>query len=291
MADCKTCDDKDCSAKEMNPGESSQDFLDRQALNARMCEIKHKVIVLSGKGGVGKSTVAVNLAVALTRKNQKVGLMDVDVHGPSVPKLLSLEGSVPNVEEKIIYPVGFGDGLGVMSIGFMLRHRDDAVIWRGPMKISLIKQFLKDVQWGKRDFLIIDSPPGTGDEPLSVVQLVPDIDGAVIVTTPQDIALSDVRKSITFCRKVNLPVLGVVENMSGFICPHCGKEAALFKTGGAEEMAREMEVPFLAKLPMDPEVMESSDEGTPFASKETDSPVMKVFSPVVETVLSLTDKS
>ncbi|MDO9541428.1 MAG: Mrp/NBP35 family ATP-binding protein, partial [Kiritimatiellia bacterium] len=205
-------------------------------MQERLEQIKHKIIVLSGKGGVGKSTVAVNVAVSLTLAGKRVGLLDVDIHGPSIPKMLDLEDTRISVRDEIMLPVE-KDGLKVMSIGFLLQNRDDAVIWRGPMKMGVIKQFLKDVDWGELDYLVIDSPPGTGDEPLSVCQLVKNADGAVIVTTPQDVATNDVRKSINFCRQLNLPVLGVVENMSGFVCPKCGELTAIFKTGGGERMA------------------------------------------------------
>ncbi len=281
MTDCKTCGDTECGAPKIEGSENSKEAQEQQALNARMCKIKHKIIVMSGKGGVGKSTVAVNLASALAEGGSKVGLMDVDIHGPSVPGLLGLTGMAPKVENNTIVPIGFGSGLHVISIGFMLQNQDDAIIWRGPMKISVIKQFLKDVQWGELDYLIVDSPPGTGDEPLSVCQMIPNIDGAVIVTTPQKIAISDVRKSVTFCNKLSLPVLGVIENMSGIICPDCGKDIKLFKSGGAEEMAGQMEIPFLGRLPMEPAIMEASDEGIPFILNNTDSPAKDEFRKII----------
>jgi len=229
-----------------------------------MSRIRHKIVVLSGKGGVGKSTVAVNLAMTLVLTGRRVGLLDVDIHGPSVPKLLGLETTGVQMEGDMIAPIRYGENLKVMSLGFLLRNHDDALIWRGPMKMGVIKQFLTEVNWGALDYLIVDSPPGTGDEPLSVCQLVDHPDGAIIVTTPQDLALMDVRKSITFCQQLQLPVLGVVENMSGFVCPKCGEVTEIFKSGGGEAMAQDMNVPFLGRVPIDPAIAQACDEGKPF---------------------------
>ena len=217
-------------------------------IRGRMSRIKHKILVLSGKGGVGKSTVAVNLAISLTLAGKKGGLLDIDIHGPSIPKVLNLEDATVSSDEQELLPVEMTNNLKVMSIGFLLQEKNSAVIWRGPRKYHMIKQFLKDVRWGDLDFLIIDSPPGTGDEPLSIAQLLEDCTGAVIVTTPQEMALSDVRKGITFCRNLNIKVLGVIENMSGFICPKCGHRTDIFKSGGGEKMAEEMDVPFLGAI-------------------------------------------
>ena len=228
--------------------------------------IRHKIVVLSGKGGVGKSTVAVNLAAALAMAGRTVGLLDIDLHGPSIPTMLKLgDVRLDAVDGKLI-PAGY-EALKVISIGFLLERPEDAVIWRGPMKAGVIKQFVDDVAWGDLDYLVIDCPPGTGDEPLSIVQTLGTCDGAVIVTTPQDVALADVRKSISFCHKMTLPVLGVVENMSGLVCPHCGEVVDVFKTGGGEAMAREMGVPFLGRLPLDPQVVQAGDDGHPFVHR------------------------
>jgi ATP-binding protein involved in chromosome partitioning len=267
------------------PSEGLDSFLDQQALQERLQKIKHKIIVLSGKGGVGKSTVAVNLAAALSAAGKQVGLLDVDIHGPSISKMLHLENTQVQATAEGILPVE-KEGLKVMSIGLLLRNPDDAVIWRGPMKMGVIEQFLKDVDWGELDYLIIDSPPGTGDEPLSVCQLVKDPDGAVIVTTPQDVATSDVRRSITFCRQLALPVLGVVENMSGFVCPKCGEVTNIFKTGGGERMAHDMGVPFLGRLPLDPAIDEAGDDGRPFVLNQR-TQTAKIFKEIVEPILSL----
>ena len=263
------------------------DKMEQEKLDKRLSRIKHKVLVLSGKGGVGKSTIAVNLAVALAAAGKKVGLLDVDIHGPSVPKMLGLENMPLHGTGKSISPLEVGDNLRVMSIGLLLRNTDDAVIWRGPMKMGVIKQFLSDVEWGDLDYLVIDSPPGTGDEPLSVAQLVPDADGAVIVTTPQSVALIDVRKCVTFCKQLNLPVIGVVENMSGFVCPHCGERTEIFKSGGGGEMAADMNIPFLGAIPFDPGVVDAADMGEPYIVKHPESEVGKIFAALAAPLLSL----
>ncbi|MBN1163540.1 MAG: P-loop NTPase [Candidatus Krumholzibacteriota bacterium] len=265
----------------------SETTKDDLLIRKRMKEIGRKVLVLSGKGGVGKSTIAVNLAVVLAAAGKQVGLLDVDVHGPSIPKLLGVEGTPLSGTHQAINPLAVGDNLKVMSIGFLLRSADDAVIWRGPMKYNVIKQFLSDVEWGPLDFLIIDSPPGTGDEPLAVAQLIGDADGALIVTTPQNMALVDVRKCITFCRQISLPVIGVVENMSGFVCPHCGEFTGIFKHGGGEKMAEEMGVPFLGSIPLDPAVVQTSDEGTPYVTDLPHTEAGKIFTSLGERVLKV----
>ena len=260
-----------------------------QQLDERMRLIRHKIVVLSGKGGVGKSTVAANIAVSLALSGKKVGLLDVDFHGPSIPKMLKLEGARATLENECIKPIDKA-GLKVMSIGFMLRDLDDAVIWRGPMKMNVIKQFLKDVDWGKLDYLVIDSPPGTGDEPLSVCQLIKDPAGAVVVTTPQDVATADVRKSINFCHQLGFPVLGVVENMSGFVCPKCGEVTAIFKTGGGQRMAAEMGVAFLGSIPIDPAIGEACDDGAPFVYHHNRTETAKAFERIIAPILALSGK-
>lgn len=285
---CSSCERTDCSAVQQKPDETAEEFKDRQALLKRMCQVKHKILVLSGKGGVGKSTVAVNTAVSLALAGKRVGLLDVDIHGPSIPTLLGLENHRPRTEgESSIIPLDFENKLKVMSIAFFLPSADDAVIWRGPLKMSLIRQFLRDVEWGELDYLIIDSPPGTGDEPLSVVQLIEDASGAIIVTTPQEVALSDVRKSINFCQKVGLRVLGVVENMSGFVCPDCGALHDIFKSGGGKRMAQEMGVPFLGKVPIDSNVVTSCDTGKPFCQHYKETQTAQAFAEIVGPILNL----
>jgi len=250
-----------------------------------MALVRRKVAVLSGKGGVGKSTVAANLAVALSMRGLKVGLLDADMHGPSVPRLLGLNAQQIYSDGKQIFPATCADGLHVMSIAFLTQDQDEAVIWRGPLKMNVLRQLLADVVWGEIDYLVIDLPPGTGDEPLSVCQLIPDATG-VIVTTPQDLSISDVRKCINFCRRLNMPVLGVIENMSGFLCPHCGAHVDIFGTGGGERMAEEMDVPFLGRVPIDPQIVADSDGGEPFVKSHPDSPATRAFlaaiGPIVE---------
>jgi len=290
-SDCESCKSVSCSAKERRTEESSEEFEERQALMRRLCRIKHKLIVLSGKGGVGKSTVAANLALSLAAKGRRTGLLDVDIHGPSIPRILGLEGyPVESVDQKLL-PVPLGEELKVMSIGFLLRGKDEAVIWRGPLKMGVIKQFLRDVEWGELDYLVVDSPPGTGDEPLSVIQLIQDLDGAVIVTTPQDISIIDVRRSIQFCQTVNTPVLGVIENMSGFICPHCGKTTEIFKSGGGEKMAKEMKVPFLGRIPLDPSIAKACDEGAPYIQAFAESISAQAFSRALEKLIAAMEDS
>jgi len=284
---CRTCGDSQCSAQEQRPGERDEEFFERQALLSRMCRIQHKIMVLSGKGGVGKSTVAVNLATALAMAGKRVGLLDIDIHGPSVPKLLHIEGRQITGRGDVLFPVkvDYGTGtLSVMSIGFLLRERDDAVIWRGPRKYGVIKQFLRDVEWGELDYLVVDSPPGTGDEPLAVAQLIDKADGAVVVTTPQEVAVQDVRRCVVFCRQVDLPVLGVVENMSGFTCPKCGELIRIFGTDGGRAMAEEMGVPYLGAIPIEPEVVVSGDSGTPMVQVKPHSETAKAFGRIVRTL-------
>lgn len=265
-------------------------FTESKELADRMGKIKHKVMVLSGKGGVGKSTVAVNIAVSLALEGKKVGILDTDFHGPSVPTLLNLEKARPASDGTSILPVDFVQGIKVMSIGFLLPSQDDAVIWRGPMKMNVIKQLLTEVNWGELDYLIIDFPPGTGDEPLSVAQLIPQSDGAVVVTTPQNLSLNDVRRCINFCKQVNVPVLGVIENMSGLVCPNCKTVINIFKTGGGEKMAGEMGVPFLGKIPIEPQIVEASDSGKPFVYHYSKTEAAKAFTMAIEPIINMEEK-
>jgi Mrp family chromosome partitioning ATPase len=235
-----------------------------QRLQQNLGHIKNKIMVMSGKGGVGKSTVAAYLALGLAALGHEVGLMDVDLHGPSVPRMLGLKGqhALVQEEERLIMPVSLQKNLKVISVESLMPDQDASVIWRGPLKVSVIKQFLGDVHWDHLDYLIIDSPPGTGDEPLTVAQTIPGAK-ALVVTTPQEIALADVRKSLDFCRQIKLPVLGLVENMSGVICPHCGEEIALYGSGGGENLAAANGLEFLAKLPVDSRLILASDLGHP----------------------------
>jgi Mrp family chromosome partitioning ATPase/predicted Fe-Mo cluster-binding NifX family protein len=266
--------------------ERSEDARDREAIASRMNRIGHKLVVLSGKGGVGKSTVAVNLAVSLAMAGKQVGLLDVDIHGPNIPKMLDIEDEQITGTGESILPVLATKGLYVMSIGLLMQNRDDAVIWRGPMKYGVIKQFLRDVEWGKLDYLIVDCPPGTGDEPLSVVQLIENADGAIIVTTPQAVSVLDVRRSIRFSRTLGLPVVGVIENMSGFVCPHCEQRVDIFGTGGGRTMAEQMDIPLLGTIPIDPTVVASGDAGRPIVETDAHGETAKAFGRVVRKLLS-----
>jgi len=286
---CNTCTDASCTARTRKQDESDKDFEERQKLEQRLCRIKRKIVVLSGKGGVGKSTVAVNLAVALSMDGWSVGLLDADIHGPSVPTMLGLENLKPLSGDGDILPVELG-GLKVMSLGFFLSSQDDAVIWRGPMKMGALKQFLRDTAWGDLDFLIIDSPPGTGDEPLSICQLIGNLDGAIIVTTPQRLAEVDVRKSVSFCRHLEVPVLGVVENMSGFVCPRCGEVTTVFRSGAGRRIAEDMGVPYLGSIPMDPAIAEASDDGRPFIHAYAKSATAGIMQEIIRPIAELSEQ-
>lgn len=241
------------------PGDLERAQQDKM-IEASLARVGRKILVMSGKGGVGKSTVASYIALLLSAKGYKVGLLDVDLHGPSIPRLMNVQGGLEMPGEGIVRPYKFSENLVIMSIEMVLGDKDAAVIWRGPLKISAIRQFISDIDWGDLDYLIVDSPPGTGDEPLTVAQTIPDAE-ALIVTTPQEISLADVRKSINFCRQVNMKIIGLVENMSGFVCPHCGKGISIFGTGGGKKIAAQMQVPLLGEIPVDPEMVEMGDKG------------------------------
>ena len=251
------------------------------AVKHSLGKIKHKIVVMSGKGGVGKTSTSVNLSIALARAGKKVGIMDVDLHGPDVPRMLGLTGMPDLNQHNKLNPMRYSDHLSAISIESFIPNRDDAIIWRGPLKFSAIQQFIGDVDWGDLDFLVIDSPPGTGDEPLTVAQTIPDAK-AVIVTTPQEVALADVRKSINFCKTVNLEIFGLIENMSGFACPHCNEMIELFGSGGGERTADEAGIQFLGKIPFDPKVVACGDSGISYQEENTDSAVTKAFGQVAE---------
>jgi Mrp family chromosome partitioning ATPase len=245
-------------------------------------KIHYKIMVMSGKGGVGKSTVAVNLAAVLAMDGQRVGILDADIHGPNVPKMWGVDWKPLQGGNEAIRPVEVLPNVKLISMGFLLPNPDSPVVWRGPIKHTAIKQFLGDVEWGDLDFLIVDLPPGTGDEPLSVANLIEGMDGSIIVTTPQDVALLDSRKSVNFSRMLKIPVIGIVENMSGLKCPECGHLIPLFKIGGGEKAAKDLGVPFLSRVPIDPEVVQKSDSGTPYVVSYPDSEVTKVFQDIAE---------
>ncbi len=273
---CQTCNDASkCSQAE-------KEAHDKALIEKRMGSITYKFMVISGKGGVGKSSVAVNLAATLANQGYQVGILDADIHGPNIPKMLGVDDQRPMATEDGIVPIAVTDNLRVMSIAFFLQQRDDAVIWRGPLKHGLIKQFLGEVVWGTLDYLIIDLPPGTGDEALSVAHLLQNVDGALVVATPQEVALLDSRKSITFCREIKIPLVGVVENMSGMICPHCQQKIDLFKTGGGKIIAEEMNIPFIGAIPLDPQLVMSTDEGEAYVLRSPDSAVAGAFNQVAD---------
>jgi Mrp family chromosome partitioning ATPase len=247
-------------------------------------KISRKFIVMSGKGGVGKTSVSVNLAIALANMGYKVGLLDVDIHGPDVPQMLGISGILSVDLDKKMVPMRYGDNLKVVSMEFLTHNKDEAIIWRGPVKHTVIRQFIGEVSWGVLDFLIIDSPPGTGDEPLTVAKLIPDAQ-AIIVTTPQEVALADIRKSISFCRNVNMGILGIIENMSGFICPHCGKNVDIFGTGGGEKTAKTYGLRFLGRIPFDPDMVTCGDQGVSFQHLHAQSPITDAFIRIAEIMI------
>ena len=246
-----------------------------------LARIKSKIVVLSGKGGVGKSTVAANLAAGLALEGLKTGLLDVDIHGPSIPRIMGLIGVKPEMAGDAILPVEWNWNLKVVSMGFFLTDPDVPVVWRGPVKGGVIKQFIEDVAWGDLDCLVVDCPPGTGDEPLSVMQLLGTDAVALVVTSPQDIAIDDVRRSVGFCRELGNPVLGIVENLSGFHCPQCGTVHDIFKSGGGERLAEAAGVPFLGRIPIDGKVGTAADQGEAYLAVKSDSPAAKAFRQVV----------
>lgn len=274
---CDSCSQKG-SCKDENDGKAGTCAVDR------MTRIKHKIIIASGKGGVGKSTISVNLARALQMKGLRVGILDADITGPDIPKLLGIEDQKLVQGSEGIEPAD-ANGIKAASMALILSSRETPVVWRGPMKMAAIKQFIQDVNWGDLDFLIVDLPPGTSDEPLSVLQLIPDLAGAIIVTTPQEVSLLDSRKAVNMVKAMKLPVLGIVENMSGLKCPHCQETINIFSSGGGERMAEEMNVPFLGAIPIDPQVCALGDSGQTFAECKTQAG--ESFSRIVERLLEM----
>jgi len=259
-------------------------------IKERLGRIKNKILVMSGKGGVGKSSVAAYLSVALAKRGYRVGLMDVDLHGPSIPRMLGLKGTIgPATREGKARAVRYIPNMEVISIEpLMGDNKDAATIWRGPLKIGVIRQFISDIEWDDLDYMIIDSPPGTGDEPLTVAQTIPDAK-ALIVTTPQEISLADVRKSINFCRQVNMQILGLIENMSGLICPHCGKTIDIFKTQGGMLTAKKEGLRLLGTLPIEPQVVSNGDVGDMGLLDNPDLPITREFNKIVDAVIELSE--
>ena len=260
---------------------SAEDFKLQESLG----KIKHVIIVMSGKGGVGKSTVSTNIACTLSMMGYQTGIMDVDITGPNIPKMFGIEDERLEVENEKLIPVLVPPSLKVVSMAFLLPSKDDAVVWRGPVKMTAIRQFIEDVEWGDLDYLVVDMPPGTGDEAISIIQLIPKADGMVIVTTPQDVALLDSRKSITFSAQANIPIIGLIENMSGFVCPHCGKTTDIFKSGGGVATAKNMNIQFLGAVPIEPRIVVTGDSGMPIVIDDPDSVSAKVFKEITQKII------
>jgi ATP-binding protein involved in chromosome partitioning len=283
------CDGKcdSCSKRSDCTDPRKERWEEQQRLKQKMSKIKHKIAIISGKGGVGKSTVTVNLAMAFAMQGyaNRVGILDADIHGPSVPKMLGLRGQrLQALAAGIIFPVTGPLGIKVVSMDFLLPSDDSPVIWRGPLKMRAIQQFLSDITWGELDFLFVDLPPGTGDEPLSIMQLIPEMDGVVIVTIPSEVSQIVVKKAVTFARQLGVPVIGIVENMSGFVCPKCGAEVSIFKTGGGRKIAEDLDIPFLGSIPIDPEICADSDDGKPFIVGHPESLASKAFMDIVKKI-------
>ena len=269
-----------------SPGKSNKQQQMKISVKNSLNKIKNKLIVMSGKGGVGKTSVSVNLAIALSNKGFKVGIMDVDLHGPDVPRMLGLKGTLGVSKNQKLSPMAYSENLKAVSVESLTANKDDAIIWRGPIKHSAISQFIGDVDWGELDFLIIDAPPGTGDEPLTVAQTICDAK-AIIVTTPQEVSLADVRKSISFCKTVHMEIYGLIENMSGFVCPHCSETVDIFGSGGGEKTAKASGIAFLGKIPFDQNVVSCGDTGASFQEKYADAKAAKAFSDIAEKISTL----
>ena len=272
----------------INDRQSKQQLQD-QMIKDNMARIKHKIIIMSGKGGVGKSTVATSLAFVLAKNGKKVGILDTDVHGPSLGKMLGIEGKylMPSEKNNMLIPIE-AYGIKIVTMASLLQDSDTPVIWRGPLKMGAIKQFLGEIEWGDLDYLVIDSPPGTGDEPLSVCQLIPEADGSIIVTTPQDVALIDSRKTVRFSEALKIPVIGIIENMAGLKCPHCGEIINLFKIGGGEKTAENMHLTFLGRIPIEPEIVESCDNGQAYIYDHADQEAAKSMQEIVNKIIEQT---
>jgi len=273
---------KSCGANH-GGGDKPNPLEQRMKARENMDRIPHKILVMSGKGGVGKTSVAVNLAHAFQTIGLRAGLMDVDIHGPNVPLMCGVEGAQAQVVDGRVVPVLSAGGVNVVSMSFFLPSAQEAVIWRGPVKMGAIQQFMSDVDWSDVDVLVIDCPPGTGDEPLSVAQLLgPSLDGAIIVTTPQDVSLLDSGRSVTFAKKLKIRVLGILENMAGFACPHCGEETDLFGRNGGKLAARALEVPYLGHLPISVAMVAAGDAGTPLVNEAPDDPTSRMLIRIAE---------
>jgi ATP-binding protein involved in chromosome partitioning len=275
------------SSTEVEGGKSRNPVAGPRGLPPKVeMDVRHVILVLSGKGGVGKTTVAVNLATALSSHGYRTGLLDLDIHGPDVAKMLGIEGKRLGSTGKKIIPNRVTERLAVISMAFFLPDSSSPVIWRGPMKMTAIRQFLEEVEWGPLDFLVVDLPPGTGDEALSIIQLAPNVEGAVVVTTPQDVSVLDASKAVQFVKEMEIPVLGIIENMSGMTCPHCQKPIDLFGDGGGRRAAEKLRVPFLGAIPLDPLLVRAGDEGRPYILQYTDSPASQAIHSILELLIT-----
>jgi len=281
-----------CATSNQCSDAKKAEYEKQQKLEQKLAKIKHKIAIISGKGGVGKSTVTANLAMAFAMQGNSVGVLDADIHGPCIPKMLGLKGQTlkggPYGE---LLPVTGRLGIKVASMDFLLKNDETPVIWRGPLKMRLIEQFLSDIAWGELDYLFVDLPPGTGDEPLSVMQLIPDMDGVVIVTMPSEVSEAVVKKSVTFAKQIGVPVIGIIENLSGFVCPDCGKKVDIFKSGGGQRIAQSLAVPYLGNIPIDPKVCDNADEGVSFLAENPSLPTAKAFNEIVAKIKQFLEQS
>lgn len=271
---CSLCDNQEACKED-------KEAHDKTIIADRMAKVKHKVLVMSNKGGVGKSTVSANLAASLAKKGYKVGIADADIHGPNIPKMFGAEGKRLKITDAGIQPYE-AFNLKIASIAFLMEGTDEPIVWRDVWKFDFLKQLFGSFNWGELDYLVVDLPPGTGNESITTIELVNKVGGVVIVTTPQDVALLDSRRSVTFSKINNLPIIGIVENMAGLTCPHCGKDVEVFKIGGGEKAAIEMGVPFLGRIPIDPRIAVQADSGEPYIVACQDSPVGKIFQEIVD---------
>jgi ATP-binding protein involved in chromosome partitioning len=283
------CDGKcgSCSTSDSCNDQRKQQYEQEQRLKLKLSKIKQKIAIISGKGGVGKSTVTANLAMALAMNGHQneVGVLDADIHGPCIPKMLGLKGhTLIGGPGGMLFPVVGKLGIKVVSMDFLLPNDEAPVIWRGPLKMRAIQQFLSDVTWGELDYLLVDLPPGTGDEPLSVMHLIPDMDGVIIVTMPSEVSESVVKKSVTFAKQIGVPVIGIIENMSGFVCPDCGATIDVFKAGSGKRIADDMAIPYLGSIPLDPKICTDSDGGLSFIVENKNSPATQAFSEIVKKI-------
>lgn len=289
VPDADECDEKSnsSSASDNCSDQRKQQSEQEQRLKLKLSKIKHKIAIISGKGGVGKSTVTANLAMAfaMNEHENEVGILDADLHGPCIPKMLGLKGqTLKGGPGGLLFPVVGKLGIKVVSMDFLLPNDEAPVIWRGPLKMRAIQQFISDVTWGNLDYLFIDLPPGTGDEPLSVAQLIPDLDGVVIVTMPSEVSQAVVKKAVTFARQIGVPIIGIVENMSGFVCPDCGAKINIFRSGGGKAIADDLSVPYLGSIPIDPNICNHSDDGLPFIAENNASLATKAFEEIVSKI-------